>query len=266
MTLLGHALIEVPGIGSPALAPWIIVTLALTAFLTSAFSAVVGMGGGVVLLVTMLLFLDPLDAIPLHGAIQLISNSTRATVQRRHLAWNLVFRYSILLLPFGALSIMLVNDLPREHLTGCIGIFVILATWRPRWLLMGLRADRIDAERRFLLLGGLVGFLNILVGAVGPFISPFFLNMDLSRQAIVGTKAACQTCGHVVKILLFGLAGFAFLSFLPLLLVMFPMVITGTWAGSRLLEQLGDRSFTRLFKGVLTCVATWLIVKTLVGS
>jgi uncharacterized membrane protein YfcA len=109
-----------------------------------------------------------------------------------------------------------------------------------------------------------VGFLNILVGAVGPFIAPFFLNMDFSRQTIVGTKAACQTAGHLVKILLYGIVGFAFLTYLPLFAVMVPMVLLGTWVGSRLLEKVSDVSFVWLFKTVLTLVAAWLIVSTII--
>ena len=241
---------------------YVIIILAAVAFLTSAFSAIVGMGGGIILLGTMLLFLDPFVVIPVHGAIQMVSNASRATVQRKHLAWSLIWRYSILLLPFGLIAIQFVVYVPQEILKAFIGLFVLLATWRPKWLLVGTRPQAINANHRFILLGGVVGFLNILVGAVGPFIAPFFLNMDFSRQTIVGTKAACQTAGHLVKILLYGIVGFAFLTYLPLFAVMVPMVLLGTWVGSRLLEKVSDVSFVWLFKTVLTLVAAWLIVST----
>ena len=243
-----------------------LVVLALVAFGTSVFSAIVGMGGGIVLLAVMLLFLDPLVAVPLHGAIQLVSNGSRAVAQRRHLAWPLIWRYSILLLPVGALAIGLVTSVPENAITILIGCFVLLATWRPQWLRVGTRPEAINLNRRFILLGGVVGFLNILVGAVGPFIAPFFLNMDLSRQAIVGTKAACQAVGHLVKIILFGLVGFAFSAFLPLLALLVPMVLLGTWVGTRLLERVDERVFIVLFKTVLTLVAAWLVVSSILSA
>ena len=59
--------------------------LTFVGFATSILSAVVGMAGGITLLSVMLLFYDPLVAIPLHGVVQLISNSSRAVIQRRHL-------------------------------------------------------------------------------------------------------------------------------------------------------------------------------------
>ena len=246
----------------PPLALISVIMLALVAFATAVFSAIVGMGGGIVLLAVMLFFLDPLVVIPLHGAIQLVSNGSRAVAQRRHLQWSLIWRYSILLLPFGAVALALVSSVPEDAIKIVIGCFVLLATWRPQWLLVGARPEASNRNRRFILLGGVVGFLNILVGAVGPFIAPFFLNMDLSRQAIVGTKAACQGVGHLVKIILFGLAGFAFAAFLPLLALLVPMVLLGTWVGTRLLERVNERVFVALFKTVLTLVACWLIVST----
>ena len=240
--------------------------LAVVAFATSVFSAIIGMGGGIILLACLLLFLDPIAAIPIHGVIQLVSNSSRACVQRKHLAWPLIWRYSILLLPFGLIAIQFVMQMPQDLLKGFIGVFVLLATWRPKWLLVGTHPDKIDVRRRFILLGGVVGFLNILVGAVGPFIAPFFLNMGFSRQTIVGTKAACQTFGHLVKVILFGFAGFAFMGYLPLVALLIPLVLLGTWVGSRLLEKVSEVSFVWLFKTVLTLVGCWLILSKFILS
>jgi hypothetical protein len=56
--------------------------VSVTAFFTAILSAVAGMAGGMTLLAVMLLFLPPLAAIPLHGAIQLAANSSRTLIQR----------------------------------------------------------------------------------------------------------------------------------------------------------------------------------------
>ena len=40
------------------------------AFATSILSAIVGMAGGITLLTVMLLYLEPLVAIPIHGVVQ----------------------------------------------------------------------------------------------------------------------------------------------------------------------------------------------------
>ena len=55
--------------------------LCLAALATSMLSAVVGMAGGITLLSVMLLFMEPLVAIPLHGVVQLVSNGSRTVIQ-----------------------------------------------------------------------------------------------------------------------------------------------------------------------------------------
>jgi uncharacterized membrane protein YfcA len=233
--------------------------LAAAAFATSILSAVVGMAGGITLLAVMLLFLEPLAAIPLHGVIQLVSNSSRAAIQRRHVDLHILLRYSVLLIPMGWVGLHLANALPAAAMRVIIGIFVLIATWFPGWLLLGTHPEETNPGRRFLVLGGVVGVLNMTIGATGPLIAPFFLNLGLDRRALVGTKAACQSLGHGVKIALFGLAGFAFAPHLALLVSAGACVVAGTWLGSRILERVSERFFRRLYMGVLTVIALRLL-------
>jgi uncharacterized membrane protein YfcA len=234
--------------------------LCAVAVLTATLSAIIGMAGGITLLSVMLLFFEPLVAIPLHGVIQLVSNSSRSIVQRRHLDWGILWRFSALLVPMGFLGLMLAESLPPTVARALIGAFVLLATWKPGWLLIGTHPERADIHRRFVALGAVVGILNFTVGAAGPLIAPFFLRIGLTRQALIGTKAACQTVGHLVKIAIFGAAGFAFANYAVELAMLSLCVIAGTWIGSRLLESVNETWFTRLYQAVLTLIAIRLVV------
>jgi uncharacterized membrane protein YfcA len=233
--------------------------LAVAAFATSILSAIVGMAGGITLLAVMLLFLEPLVAIPLHGVIQLVSNSSRTVIQRRHLDLRILLHYSAFLVPMGWVGLQLANALPASATRIIIGVFVLMATWFPGWLMLGTHPEEINPGRRFLVLGGLAGVLNMTIGAIGPLIAPFFLNLGLDRRALVGTKAACQTLGHLVKIALFGIAGFAYGPHLALLLSAGACVVAGTWIGSQILERVSERFFQRLYVGVLTIIALRLL-------
>jgi len=237
-----------------------IALLAAAALLTSMLSAIVGMAGGITLLAVMLLILPPLVAIPLHGVIQLASNSSRAVIQRRHLRWGIILRYGILLVPMGFVGLELAQSLPPRGMKAMIGIFVLVATWRPKLLLFGRHPEAADPNRRFLLLGGVAGVLNIAIGAVGPLIAPFFLNLGLTRFALIGTKAACQSLGHLAKTAIFGIAGFVFFDYLPVLALMIPLVIAGTWIGSHILEYVNEALFIRTYKVVLSLVALRLVI------
>ena len=86
--------------------------LALAALATSILSAVVGMAGGITLLSVMLLAVEPLVAIPLHGVVQLVSNSSRAVIQRGHLRWDIIGRFCVFLLPMGFVGLAIAQALP----------------------------------------------------------------------------------------------------------------------------------------------------------
>ena len=234
--------------------------LAVAALLTSALSAIVGMAGGITLLAVMLLFLEPLAAIPLHGVVQLVSNGSRAWIQREHVNRGIVLRYSLPLLPMGFLGLELARALPPTATRALIGVFVLVATWAPGALLLGTHPERAEPNRRFLLLGSVVGVLNMAIGATGPLIAPFFLNLGLTRQELVGTKAVCQGMGHLAKIAVFGVAGFAFAGHAPLLALLCAAVVVGTWIGSRLLDRVSEATFVRLYTAVLTLIALRLVI------
>jgi uncharacterized membrane protein YfcA len=227
-------------------------------FATAVLSGVLGMAGGVALLAVLLLFLPPLAAIPLHGVIQLASNGSRVVAQRRHARFAWILWYALPLVPAGWLGLSVARALPERLLEAAIGAVVLAATWLPRRSEMGAPA-LLRPRLRFLALGGAAGFLNLVIGATGVLIDPFFLGLGLTRHALVGTKAACQALGHAVKIALFGVAGFAFAEHLPLLALGVVCATAGTFVGSRLLDQLSEASFLWLYRVVLTGLALRLI-------
>lgn len=233
--------------------------LGAAAFATSILSGTLGLAGGMVLLATLLLFLPPLVAIPLHGVVQLVSNASRCALQWRHVDRGVLWRYALWLLPASFLGLQIAQALPEAALELGIGCFVLASVWLPiaRWL--GMRGDPQTARRRFAALGFVSGLLNPGLGATGPLIAPFFLGLGLTRQGIVGTQAACQMSGHLSKIAVFGAAGFAFSQHLALLALLCALVVAGTWVGTRLLDRVDEARFTRLYRAVLSGIALWLI-------
>ena len=79
------------------------------------------------------------------------------------------------------------------------------------------------------------------------------------RASATGYHSACQSLGHLVKIALFGVAGFAFAPHLELLVAAGACVVAGTWLGSRILERVSERFFRLLYMGVLTAIALRLL-------
>ena len=87
-----------------------IITLIIAAFITSSISAVLGMGGGIILLGIMAVIIpNGYMVIALHGIIQLISNSTRTYVFKDYLKNNLIKEFLIGSLFGAAISALILS-------------------------------------------------------------------------------------------------------------------------------------------------------------
>lgn len=231
--------------------------LAIAGFFTSALTAVVGAGGGTVLLALMLQFMPPATAIPVHGVVQLASNTSRTWLFRQHLAWPLISRFA-LLLPFGViLGLWLFQHMPKELVQVLIGCFVIFTLF--------LRRLRRFAPSDFPLwafvpLGFVTGALNMIVGVIGPVLGALVIRKELSKEAIVGTLGVFGVLGNLLKIAGFVYAGFSLAEYGPALLVMIPAAMLGAAAGRRVLTNVSEMLFLRVFQLMLLCLAAKLIL------
>lgn len=237
-----------------------VLIVGVLAFATSALTAVLGFGGGIVLLAMLLTVVEPLVAIPLHAAIQVVSNGTRTVVRRRDVDWRVVGWTSVLLLPAGALTLPLAQRAPETVLQVMIAVAILAATWLPERL---DRPIRPPGPRGWLGLGAILGALNPVVGATGPLAAPFLRAGTRDRLGFVGTFAATQAVGHAAKLILFGSVGLLPVAQAPAAAVGIIGVVTGTWFGSRILDRMPERRFDRLYLVAITVVAAYLLADAL---
>nr|WP_321281256.1 TSUP family transporter [uncultured Vibrio sp.] len=62
--------------------------------MTSMVAAIIGFGGGMLLIAILPVFLSPALVIPIHGLVQLASNSSRMLFSLKHVRWQLLPRFS----------------------------------------------------------------------------------------------------------------------------------------------------------------------------
>jgi uncharacterized membrane protein YfcA len=231
------------------------------ALLTSILSGMIGMGGGVVLLALMTVFLPLKLIIPIHGVVQLVSNISRASllpsfINTRLLAWFAVG------LPFGAYPAMVILKSVESETPFLIIIVVLIlyAVFKPK----NLPQLKLPMWG-FLGIGAAVGFLSPLVGCTGPFLAPFFLRDDFSKEEIVASKAAVQVLGHLLKIPVFLHLGFDYLEYAQPILLMSLSALVGSKLGVVLLKRMSTTVFQWLFKVALTLAALRLVYKVWVS-
>lgn len=234
----------------PAVAAVLVVASAFTSALTASF----GVGGGIAMLALMGLFVPVAALIPVHGAVQLGSNTGRAWHQRANVRMDVAAPFIAGSVVGAVIGAFVVIQLPDALLKLVLGAFVIAITWT--------KIPGIEKLTRTGLAMASVGvaLLGMLVGATGPLVSVLFAQFFANdRKALVATHAAGMVAQHGLKILVFWLAGFAFAQWLPLIVAMIASGYLGTVYGTKVLDRLPEESFRKWFKIAVTVLALDLL-------
>ena len=221
------------------------------AFVTATLSGIFGMAGGLLLMGMLAMVLPVQAAFVTHGLLQMVANGWRAVLHRRHVRWDIVGWYALASLAAGAVVALLAFTPSKPLLFLLLGLVPGL-TWLPqRWL-------RLDAARpaQAFLSGLSVTGLNLTAGVAGPLLDIFFVRTELSRHAIVATKAATQVFAHLAKIAVYGAplvaAGADGMPPWPGFAVAVPMSMLGTALGGRILARMSDVNFKRWTRWIVT--------------
>ena len=103
------------------------ILLTTLSFFTALMTSLAGAGGGTVLLAAMLQFMNPAEAIPVHGVIQFTSNLTRTWLLKKFVNWSIVLRFTVLL-PVGVyIGLQIFQNIDANHIKNLIGTFILLA-------------------------------------------------------------------------------------------------------------------------------------------
>ena len=243
-----------------AIPAWTALLLVAASFFTSAFTAAFGLGGGVAMLALLGVFLPVSALIPVHGAVQLGSNTGRAWHQRAHIRYSIATPFLIGSLAGAAIGALLVIQLPDAVLKLALGIFILVITWARIPDVERLRGAGLAAG------SGIIALANMFFGATGPLLSAFFAQIiPDDRKALIATHAAGMTVQHLLKVVAFTIAGFAFAQWLPLVAIMIAAGYLGTISGSRLLDSMPEARFRLWFRIVVTLLALDLMRRGLMA-
>jgi len=236
--------------------------LTAAALITAVISGMAGLGGGTVLVAVMFgVDLAPRTIVPVHAAVQLVSNGARTAVFARHVRWSALLAFLLAAVPAPFLAAPWIEHLDARWVKLGMGLFILAITWAQGPL------SRLRPRSAFVALfiaGLLAGGVGMIVGATGALIAPFYLRDDWTKETIIGTKALCQGSAHVLKLVAFEAHGFALAAHLSLIVPMSVAVVVGTVIGKRIGKRLSDKTFARIFRLILTALAAKLIVTAMV--
>jgi len=232
------------------------ILLTVLSFFTALMTSIAGAGGGTILLAAMLQFMNPAEAIPVHGVIQLSSNLTRIWLLRNFVIWKIVLKFS-LLLPLGVyLGLKIFQNIDADEIKNLIGFFILLA--------LGLQNLKIFQNIKipsniYYLIGLITGFLNILVGVIAPILAVILRQSVTEKKSIVGTLGYFGLIGNLVKIIGFTFIGFSFFKYIDTFIMIIPATLIGSRIGQILLNRISNKIFTIIFQIILVGLAIKLL-------
>jgi len=234
-------------------------------FLSSNISAIFGMGGGLILMGALSIWLPLGQAMLVHGVIQFLSNAFRGILSSKDIFYRgTVFYILGSLLALGLWSFLLLT-VSKPLMLILLGTLAFL----PFFPLGKLRPDFLKTPHQ-ILCGFLVTGIQLTAGAAGPVLDIFFTHTRLSKNQVIATKSMTQTFGHAVKVLYFGIifqGSSLGPSDTPALLILIAATFLGTWTGKRIGTMVSEQMFRSLTRkmilalGVLyICRGVWLQV------
>ena len=234
------------------------IILTLLATITSAIAAIIGFGGGMLLIAIMPSFLPAAVIIPIHGIVQLASNASRVALSLNHVAWHLLPSFLIGSVIGLILFTTLLFNIKTDYIPLAIGVYILLNLWSKSF------SDRMKQFESFYIIGALQTGLSLIVGATGPLTQNILFKRLQNKDQIIATGAVFMSISHLAKILVFGLLGFQFIEHSSILLLMSSGAILGSFIGSKVRKRVDNEIYILMIKYLLSLLALQMIIIVLV--
>ena len=232
--------------------------LVLATLATSIISGVLSMAGGMILMGVFGFFLSVPAAMVLHGIAQAFSNGSRVWLYRRHIKWRVLRYYAI-----GAFAVL--GLFATLAFVPSIGLVFILIGCFPFLALILPTSVNLDMERGPVAFfsGVIVTTAQMLAGASGPVLDIFYVKSEMSKEAILGTKAVTQTLGHILKLIYYAIIMTIASDLIPVWVIpaVVAAAILGNYCASLLVTRLSNHQFKKIGRYVIRVICIIYIGK-----
>lgn len=198
-------------------------------------TTVAGLGGGIVVVLVISLFVDPRTALATTAPALLTGNVHRLWLFRESLDRKITLKFIAGAVPGAFLGSMLAIALPEIVLAWVLlGVSLLAAARAIGWLRWSPPPSTLAPA------GFAAGSIAATSGA-GILVSPVLLASGLKGEAFIATSAATAIAIHVARIAGYGIGGLITLERLGWSAAIAIGLLLGNFAGLALRDRLGER-------------------------
>ncbi len=223
-------------------------------YVSFTISASAGLGGSLLMVPTLALFLGPKEGVALAALLLASNNVMKIVAYRRTLPFRAAAAIVALIVLGAALGSTLLVTAPEWAVT--IGIVVMFgaSVLAERFRLQRLRTG--FAPMLAFVSGASSGFS----GTSGPLKGVAIRNLDLDRRHFVGAASLASFAGDATKTAVFADAELLGRTSVLTAVAAVPLMALGTWTGSSINARAGERTFAALFWTVMAGYSVRLFV------
>lgn len=236
----------------------IVISIAITAFLSAIIGGVVGIGTAIIMLPILAAIFGVKETVPIISVAMTIANIARVLANWRDINWKVVMWWSVGGIPTVFLGTLILVNVSTGALTRLLGAFFLV--------LVAYRYAPISKERRmrlrpFFFVGAVQSTVGSLFGASGPLGAPFFLSYGLTRGAFVGTLGVVNAISGGSRLLVQRSFDLLDLRLFLIGLAIGGVMFAGGFAGRLVVTRISEQVFVRLVEIVLIIVGLVFIIR-----
>jgi uncharacterized membrane protein YfcA len=218
-------------------------------------TTVAGMGGGMLLVASLVALRGPHVALAITTPALFASNGHRAWMFRKVLSLRTAGAFALGAVPAAALVGFFVPAVPGWALAGILVFATLLTLARSAgWIRLAPKPGAITAA------GAGIGALAATAGGAGALTGPLFLSAGLTGAEYVGTVALAAVALHAGRLLGYGTGGLLRTDLAAPMLVLVVGLVAGNLAGKRLRDRVDAELEKRVEVGaLLVCTALAIV-------
>lgn len=229
----------------------VVVGLVALGVVAGALTTLAGVGGGMLLVIALSLFVSPAVALASTAPALFLSNAHRWWLFRRRVDPSVIRPIVLGAVPGSVIGALLVVALPTWLLRGLMVAGVLLAVGKS----LGWFSLRLSP--RAVTLGAFgVGMVAATSGGAGLLVSPLLLAAGLTGEAYVASTAVAGVSMHAGRIVGYGIGGLFGPRVLMTASILAASLVLGNLVGRRVRAEIGTKHAARIELGTLVvCVA-----------
>lgn len=151
-------------------------------------STIAGGGGSLVLVPILNYILGVEKTAPILNLGTFIGRPARLIIFWKHINWKVCLYYAPTAIIGAWIGSWIFSQFKMEWLQLVVGVFLISTVWQYRF---GKKQKSFNMRLwYFIPLGLIVSILGTIIGALGPVLNPFYLNLGLDKEDLIATKTA----------------------------------------------------------------------------